>query len=60
MQKLEKAINTYNLLAKGLFACAIGSIGFMLGGPMLAAAGILVGIVGGNLLEKNIIKLANK
>lgn len=55
--KLKKAIHIYNFLGKGLFACAIGCLGLMLGGPLLAAIGIIAGIIGGELLEKNITKL---
>ena len=55
--KLRKAIHTYNLLGKWLFACAIGSLGFMLGGLLTAAVGVIAGVIGGELLEKNITKL---
>ena len=55
--KTKKAIQIYNLLGKGLFTCAVGIIGLQLGGPLLAAIGILAGIIGAEFLEKNILKL---
>ena len=57
MKNLEKVVATYNLVSKGLFACAIGIIGFMLGGLLLAVPSAAIGILGGNLLEKTILKL---
>ena len=39
MRKLKSIVNVHNLIGKGLFACAIGILGFMLGGPLLASAG---------------------
>ncbi len=55
--KLKNSVHIYNLLGKGLFTCAVGILGLMLGGPLLAAVGLVVGIIGAQLLGRNILKL---
>jgi hypothetical protein len=50
--KSKKAFNLYGIIGKSLCACAGGIVGFIIGGPALAIVGVLVGGLGGHLLER--------
>lgn len=58
-KKHKKELKTYCLIGKSLCACAGGIIGFVLAGPLLAILGLMIGILGGHLLEKGVINYAN-
>jgi hypothetical protein len=55
-KKIQRALKMYGLIGKALCACAGGIVGFVLGGPFVALPGILIGSIGGHLIEKSILK----
>lgn len=57
-ENCKKYLKIYGLLGKSLTGCAGGISGFLLGGPLLAILGVIVGVLGGYLLEKSVIKVS--
>jgi hypothetical protein len=51
-KKTKIALKIYGFIGKALCALAGGILGFAIDGPVSAAIGILLGAVGGYLLEK--------
>ncbi len=58
-KKTNKILRVYGLLGKILFACAGGIVGFVIVGPIMAIAGILVGALAGYFLQKGVLKAAS-
>jgi hypothetical protein len=56
-KKLKKSLEVYGLIGKALCACAGGIVGFILGGPFVAFAGIFVGTITGHMLEKMVVRV---
>ena len=54
-KKVKKAAKVYGLIGKGLCAFGGAIVGFVLGGPIAAIPGVLLGILAGHLLEKGLL-----
>lgn len=58
-KKVNKALKTYGLIGKILCGFAGGIVGFVFGGALMAIPGILVGFLGGHLLEKSVVNTSS-
>lgn len=60
-KKTTKLFKIYCLIGKGLCASTGSAIGFIAGGPIMAAIGLLGGYIIGHILEKKVFQtIVNK
>jgi len=59
-KKTLKAFKLYGLIGKSLCASAGGIVGFILGGPLLAIPGVLLGGMGSHFLERSVSYTSSK
>ena len=57
-KKNKVAFEIYGIIGKSLCACSGGIVGFVMGGPVFAILGVLIGTVVGHLLEKVALNIA--
>ena len=55
-EKNKKVIEVYAVIGKLFTTFAGGIVGFVIGGPLLAIPGVIVGFIGGYLLERSVVK----
>lgn len=55
-KKTKKTLKMYGLIGNALCACGGGIVGFVLGGPLIAIPGIVIGSICGHFVGNGLLK----